>query len=549
METMGSIVFRDDHKDVPLSLNIADENRQALAYNMFYHMMNNGATITINGKTIPPEKGKLCIRIRGENRLTHMIPHLDKEWFGANANLFERGEHLYSTACMSDDGMLVPFMPMTVSYEKANEMNNFMLGGIDPAVSISCLQDGELKQIVKNGRPIQEGMIDENGSLVTERYERDWTTGNASESMRPTKLAVEPKYELLSDDVEYVSYGDFDVHFKSGTAYRIRALRDFGDVKAGDLGGYVENEHNLSHKGDCWVYDNAIVCHDSVVKDNAAIRGKATAIGHSILSGNANVFGEARIQDYAEVSDHAQVGFEWDGGKSPNGKWKNGDRTVIDEYAKVSGNAQVLGEVIVSGHVCIKDNARVEGKWPRVPDDKFNAYYISCIDDNAVIEGNAQVTNAIVTGHAHIHENAVLSGHPKMGGHPEISGNAEICGDARVMNNIVMNGDARIGGTADITDKITVGRDADIRETSDYLSLKALGKNSYAVRNQGEGITIVHKGKSYHDLDSLKEAVGDINEKNAAAFERLESYLENMTGPTFADAVASISESGVEMRQ
>lgn len=100
-----------------------------------------------------------------------------------------------------------------------------------------------------------------------------------------------------------------------------------------------------------------------------------------------------------------------------------------------------------------------------------------------------------------------------------------------------------------ITDKITVGRDADIRETSDYLSLKALGKNSYAVRSQGEGITIVHKGKSYHDLDSLKEAVGDINEKNAAAFERLESYLENMTGPTFADALASISESGAEIGQ
>lgn len=39
---MGSIVFRDDRKDVPLSFDIADENRQALAYNMFYHMMNNG---------------------------------------------------------------------------------------------------------------------------------------------------------------------------------------------------------------------------------------------------------------------------------------------------------------------------------------------------------------------------------------------------------------------------------------------------------------------------------------------------------------------------
>ena len=36
--------------------------------------------------------------------------------------------------------------------------------------------------------------------------------------------------------------------------HRIRALKDFADVKAGDLGGYVESEDNLSHEGNCWVY-------------------------------------------------------------------------------------------------------------------------------------------------------------------------------------------------------------------------------------------------------------------------------------------------------
>lgn len=40
---------------------------------------------------------------------------------------------------------------------------------------------------------------------------------------------------------------------------RIRALRDFGDVKAGDLGGFVESEKNLSHGGCCWVFGNARV--------------------------------------------------------------------------------------------------------------------------------------------------------------------------------------------------------------------------------------------------------------------------------------------------
>ena len=60
--------------------------------------------------------------------------------------------------------------------------------------------------------------------------------------------------------------------------YRIRALTDIGDdVKSGDLGGWVENENNLSHNGDAWVYGdaqvygNAQVCGDAWVMKNADI--------------------------------------------------------------------------------------------------------------------------------------------------------------------------------------------------------------------------------------------------------------------------------------
>ena len=57
---------------------------------------------------------------------------------------------------------------------------------------------------------------------------------------------------------------------------RIRALRDlprFG-VKAGELGGFVEVENNLSQDGDAWVFGNANV------------------YGYAEVSGNANVSGE-----------------------------------------------------------------------------------------------------------------------------------------------------------------------------------------------------------------------------------------------------------------
>ena len=58
------------------------------------------------------------------------------------------------------------------------------------------------------------------------------------------------KYELLLDQT---------IDVQGHKLFRIRALRDFGDVKAGEEGGYIESENNLSTEDDAWVYDNARV--------------------------------------------------------------------------------------------------------------------------------------------------------------------------------------------------------------------------------------------------------------------------------------------------
>ena len=39
--------------------------------------------------------------------------------------------------------------------------------------------------------------------------------------------------------------------------FQIKALISFGDVEAGELGGYIEKEENLSQADNAWVTDNA----------------------------------------------------------------------------------------------------------------------------------------------------------------------------------------------------------------------------------------------------------------------------------------------------
>lgn len=81
--------------------------------------------------------------------------------------------------------------------------------------------------------------------------------------------------------------------------FRIKALISFGNVKEGDLGGYVENESNLSHSGDAWVYGNAWVY------DNARVYGEARVYGNARVYGEAWVYGNAWVSDNARVSGDA----------------------------------------------------------------------------------------------------------------------------------------------------------------------------------------------------------------------------------------------------
>lgn len=90
------------------------------------------------------------------------------------------------------------------------------------------------------------------------------------------------KYEILKND--YIE--EYGVKL-----YRIRALRDFGNVKEGDIGGYIETEDNLSHHNDAWVYDNARVYENAWVYDNAEIYGNAE------IYDNAEIYGNAEIQN------------------------------------------------------------------------------------------------------------------------------------------------------------------------------------------------------------------------------------------------------------
>ena len=129
---------------------------------------------------------------------------------------------------------------------------------------------------------------------------------------------------------------------------RIRALVDIPlhNVKAGDLGGYVQHKLNLSHEGQCWVGGDAIVTGLAMVKDNALVADNAAVYGEKLP------FGQVFFSHYSflEVGDYAQIR-------------DNGMAHMLSMYQfRVNGTTTIRNNGYTSGNVRdwdISGNARI----------------------------------------------------------------------------------------------------------------------------------------------------------------------------------------------
>ena len=165
--------------------------------------------------------------------------------------------------------------------------------------------------------------------------------------------------------------------------FRIKALVEFGSVKAGELGGYAEKEENISQDGNAWVSGDAKVFGNAWVSDDACVYGDAKVFGNAWVSGDAWVHGNAKVFGNAEVYGDTEVS----GDALVYGNAKVSDNVRVSGNAKVFGNAEVYGDTEVSGDAKVSDNAEVSG------DAK--------VSDNAEVSGDAKVSdNAEVSGDA-----------------------------------------------------------------------------------------------------------------------------------------------------
>ena len=192
------------------------------------------------------------------------------------------------------------------------------------------------------------------------------------------------KYELIKESKTY---------FAEREIFRIRALKDFNNVKAGDIGGWVCSYNNLSQDGNCWIYDEAKCLDNARVYDNA------------VMCGNAVMFGNAKMFDNAKMSDNS----------------------IMCDNAEMCGNSKMYDTSTMCGSSTMCDNAEMF-------DDTEMC-------DNAMMFNNSKMfDNAKMCGSSKMFDNAEMCDSSIMFDNAVMCDNAEMCGRATLDKDKLLYG-------------------------------------------------------------------------------------------------------------
>lgn len=164
-----------------------------------------------------------------------------------------------------------------------------------------------------------------------------------------------PKYAILFNSEPKI----LTIDGKEIKVYRIKAKLDLvvnGEivVKRGDIGGYVQSYDNLSSRGTCWIYDDAVVCQDAVVKE------------HARATDNSKLFGSARLSGFAQAKDNAVLT----------------DSSSARDYAVASNNSNI------GGRSRLTNRAKVGGEAILVD---------TLVEKEAIVDGSTQAYRSVIT--------------------------------------------------------------------------------------------------------------------------------------------------------
>ena len=143
------------------------------------------------------------------------------------------------------------------------------------------------------------------------------------------------------------------------TLTQIRALRDIGDrVKAGDLGGWVENPRTLSQEGNCWIDTGVKLGSCAHIRVDAYITGDLSLLGFAHIGDNAYIDADGVTDSDILISDNVRIASD-----NPNERVQLGsmfinarNNATIKHTINFEGWLSIFGNVIIDCPLVFNDH-------------------------------------------------------------------------------------------------------------------------------------------------------------------------------------------------
>lgn len=136
------------------------------------------------------------------------------------------------------------------------------------------------------------------------------------------------------------------------TLRRIQSISDFGRIKKDCVGGFIQDETNLS------MFDNSWVMGESRVFEHAKLEGSSIILGNCKIFQNAKISGSVLMFGNCEIFGKSKI---------------TASNSFLSGQIKMFDNAQINGDnVIICGNVTMYHRVRIFGSFFLTGNKEFN---------------------------------------------------------------------------------------------------------------------------------------------------------------------------------
>ena len=195
-------------------------------------------------------------------------------------------------------------------------------------------------------------------------------------------LKENKKYEILMDEKN-------TIEFEGRVLHRIRALKNFGLVEIGEIGGYVQTEDNLSQYGNCWIYD------DAKCMDNAKCTDNSVMYWNSCMYDNSRMFNNSKMYDNTKMFDNSRM---FNNSKMSDNT-KMFDNAMMYGNSAMYNNSQMFNDSNMFNNTKMYDNSKMYGNSQMRDESMMCDKSMMCDDsrmyDNAMLKNNDKLYGKI----------------------------------------------------------------------------------------------------------------------------------------------------------